>query len=168
MWDLNLFEFFTTLIPEALAITFLYFILTGIKLEKKFYLYTSLALSIVVYFVRLLGVSYGIHTIISLFLAIFIAIKWGKISIFPALKYGVIVFVIMFAVEQISMPFLAGVLKLDFDQLDTLLKNDAVFRAWTGLVPLCLYLIVGFIVYYFKSRVKKPKENKDVPVWKNI
>jgi len=77
-------------IPEGIAVLTLAWVITKAPMEWKKIIPIAILLSLVSYGVRLLPITFGIHTIILIGLMFFALIFLGKISINPALIASII------------------------------------------------------------------------------
>jgi len=149
MWEQKVFEIFLTNIPQAFIFLFLYFSLTGIKIEKKSLSIFSIFYAILTFLIRPY-VNFGVHSIVMLFVMVIIATKWGKISVFKSIVYGVICFLINYLCEW-STFIILGIFNFNME----LLSTNAQIRAIIGFIPLTIFFVISLIVYYSKIRLKK-------------
>jgi|GEM_PF-2779814 len=153
MWNQQLFELFTTMIPQAFIVILLFFTLTDIKIEKKSYILFSIILAFLTFLIRPY-VNFGVHSVIMLFTLIVIAVKWGKVNIISSVIYGIVTFIVAYFCEWITF-FVLEITKFDMNQLNT----NSQIRAIVGFIPLCIFLSVSLIIYYIKSKLKEKKVN---------
>ena len=63
---LSCFEFLFRTIPEGLLFILAIYIFSGVKFEVKRFLVSGFVLAIVTFLVRMLPISYGIHTMLNI------------------------------------------------------------------------------------------------------
>jgi hypothetical protein len=158
MWEQKLFELFVNIIPQGFAFVLLYFALTDIRIKTKLFIGTSLAYAIAAFVIRPY-VNFGVHSIILLFILVFIAVKWGRVKLLKAVLYGIVPFIVGYICEWILFIFL---LKSGIG-LD-LLKTDARVRTILGFIPLGMIFAVSFTVYFMKRHLgnKRGDDNAGV------
>lgn len=149
MLDENLFELFTTVIPQSFGIVLLYFSLLNIKIEKISYSLISISFSLIPFFIRPY-VDFGVHSVISMLTLVSIVVLWAKSNIIKSILYSIITFSVAFLTEVIVILFL-GIIKYD----TSIIETDAKTRAIIGIFPILILFIVAFFVFYKKRKVKK-------------
>jgi len=152
----KLFEFFVTDIPQSLALVFLFFTLLDVKFKIKSFYAISLGYAVLPYIVTPL-VDNGVHTLISVFALILIAIIWGKANRIKAILYAIISFCIAILSELLSIGIFS-LYRLNFDVLD----NDAFLKAISGISSISILFIVCSIIWYIKQKNKG--KNQDVTI----
>lgn len=145
----KLFELFITYIPQSFAVVFLFFTFLNIKIKIKSYCAISLGYAIVPYLVRPF-VDGGVHTLISVFTLILIAVLWGKASIIKSILFVMITFCITMLSELLSLG-IYYLYKVDLN----LLNNDSFANSIAGISSIFIVLIVGLIVSYIKNNKRK-------------
>ena len=106
MLKVTLFETLVRGIPEALTMMLAMYAFANKKLEKKEYLISSLILVLVVYLIRLLPINYGIHTILNIFVLIFLAFNVNKIDLIVSIKASILILMILFLCEGLNLLFI--------------------------------------------------------------
>ncbi len=152
MWDQQLFELFTNIIPQSFAFILLFFSLTNIKIKAKPYILISIGLSVLVFLIRPY-VNFGVHSVIMLFSLVIIGVAWGKAEIVSSVIYGLITYMIAYISEWLTFIFLT-IIGFDLD----LLNSDSKLRTIIGVIPLLLFFGAGLTVYYVKKKQKKKEE----------
>lgn len=162
MWDQQLFEFIISTIPQSFALILLFFALVGIKIEIKSFSLYSVGISFIPLLLRPY-VSFGIHSVITMFALVLIAVIWAKAKPIPSILFAVISFGVAYVTEWLTF------VSLEIGNFDmSLLDTNVQIRTVIGFIPLTALFAVGLAVYYIKKNVNKKKENKDVTVWENF
>lgn len=151
MLKLSLLEFILRSIPEEFIFILAVHAFSKVAINKKKYILSGIIFSIAVYFIRLLPIEYGVHTLLSLIALIIIVNCINRINMVKVIRSSIIVFIIAFVFEGINVAFIQFVLKKD---LNTII-NNSVSRVLIGL-PSVIILGVSIIVYY--SQLSKRKE----------
>lgn len=153
MLKLQPIEFFLRTIPEGFLFIFAIYVFSKVRLNRKKYIISSLIFSSLVYIIRMLPISYGVHTILSMLFLVFFSIIYNKIDVVRVIKSIIAIFIIQFLSEGINM------IALQFVPNFQVLLKDAVYKTILGLPSL---IIAGIIVYIFYRIYKKRDEFKDV------
>lgn len=139
------------MIPEAFLLIYSIYSFTFTKVDIKKILLSSLVGGIVVYFIRMLPVHFGVHTIISIMLYIILAIKINNIEMFKAIASTLAAIIIIFISDFILLIFYTKILHLSSE----LLFGETWITAISGIPSLILfYYMVRLITYIKKKRVK--------------
>ena len=70
MLKLSVVEFVARAVPEAFLFIFAIYTFSHTRINKKRYLLSSLLMTIMIFIIRSLPISYGIHTILSIMVLI--------------------------------------------------------------------------------------------------
>lgn len=154
MWDEKLFELFLTIIPQSFALMLLFFSLSDIKVEKWSFIIFSTSFSLIPFFIRPY-VNFGIHSLISIFALVLIAVLWANENMIKSVLNAIITFGAAFLAELVIILFL-GIMKFDTSVLET----DARVRTIAGVFPIIILFATGFTVRFVKKKAGK-KEDKD-------
>lgn len=151
MLKVSVFELFARLIPEALIFMFAIYTFSKVRVEKKKYLIASSMLGISVFFVRLLPINYGVHTILNIIMVTVIANSINKINMIKAIKASIIITVLLFIIEAISVIILNSIFR---EQLQVIFSNPTL-KIIFGLPSLIFFgIIVGGYYIYLNKRNK--------------
>lgn len=151
MLKVTLFETLVRGIPEALTMMLAMYSFANKKLEKKEYLISSLILVLVVYLIRLLPINYGIHTILNIFVLIFLAFNVNKIDLIVSIKAPILILMILFLCEGLNLLFIE---KFFNENIDYLFEN--VFtKTILGIPSTIMFMVI--VTYYYLIASKKGK-----------
>ena len=143
MLKVTLFETLVRGIPEALTMMLAMYAFANKKLEKKEYLISSLILVLVVYLIRLLPINYGIHTILNIFVLIFLAFNVNKIDLIVSIKASILILMILFLCEGLNLLFIE---KFFNENIDYLFEN--VFtKTILGIPSTIMFMVI--VTYYY-------------------
>ncbi|HEY5560827.1 MAG TPA: hypothetical protein VIK72_03565 [Clostridiaceae bacterium] len=150
MIKLTLLEMLLRGIPEAFIFIWATYILSKTKFNSKRWFISGLTLGIAGYFIRLLPISLGINSILSIILMIVLSILISKMTFKTAVSVCMAVMVIEFISEFLNMILIQYVLKLDIKYI---MNNLELKLIWTlpSLIFTCLIIIS---IYYIGKRRK--------------
>lgn len=143
MLKLSMLEFFIRGIPEAFLFIFSVFVFSKTKIRKKEYVLLSFIYAVIVYFIRLLPILYGVNNILLIILAIIITVFLGKIDIVKTIKAVIISVIIQFVCEGINIFIIMFIMKKDMNYI----FNEPSLKTIYGLPSLLLFGLVVAIYY---------------------
>lgn len=151
MLKVTLFETLVRGIPEALTMMLAMYAFANKKLVKKEYLTSSLILVAIVYLIRLLPINYGIHTILNIFVLIFLAFNVNKIDLIVSIKASILILVILFLCEGLNLWVIQNVFSTDINHL-----FDSVFiKTIFGIPSTIMFSLI--VISYYLIALKKGK-----------
>lgn len=138
-------------IPEQIAVVALAFVIAKIPLEWKKIVPIGAALAVSSYFLRLLPITFGVHTIIIMGLLFLLLFKFGRSNINASLIASMLSFLTLILVETLCVSILMPVFEITSEVLFT----DTTVRI---LISWPQVLIMYFIAYIIlKVRTRKDK-----------
>ncbi|MGG7142518.1 hypothetical protein ACQPVP_03535 [Clostridium nigeriense] len=152
MLKLQPIEFVLRAIPESFLVIFAIYIFSKTEINRKKYLVTSIAFSIIIYITRMLPINYGVHMILSVLFLLFIIVSYNKIDVINGIKSIIFTYLVQLISEAINV-FILNFINLD---LETLFK-DPVSKTILGIPSL---VITGIIISTFYMINKKRKKYK--------
>ncbi len=153
MLHLTWFEFFVRVIPEEFFTVLLVHALAKQKVDKKRYILASLLYAVLVFAVRELPISYGIHTIINVIILIAVSYYINKINLTASIRSGIITLIFLYICELINMYFIQYILHLDVTKMYT----DIYIKTIYSLPSLILLAIIAILLYYLLAIRKRDK-----------
>lgn len=156
MLRLTAFEFIVRVIPEACVYIFASYALSDNKLDAKRYVISSFLLAILIYFIRMLPINYGVHTILHIITQTIILIAISKIDTILAIRASIITTICLFIVELLNLLILNLILN---EQLEAVMSNP-ISKTIYGLPSLGGFAVITLVYYYFRKR-KKSKYGKN-------
>jgi hypothetical protein len=148
MLTLKAFEFVIRTIPESFLVILGCYVFSNAKFDIKKYIISSILFSIGVYFIRMLPINYGVHTILGI---IFInVLLWGinKIEIILAIKSSIIITICLFIIEALNIL----VLNLIFKENLEYVMSNSMLKTLYGLPT--LGILAGIVLFYRKFSSK--------------
>jgi hypothetical protein len=132
-------------IPEGIALATLAFILAEEKLYwNKIFLIGS-SLSIGAYLLRLLPITFGVHTIILVIFLFFILNVFEKVNVIDAIKASIFTYLILILTEIATIPMLMEVLKVSKSGL---IRDELLIM----VVDFPHVILLFCIAYFIKQR----------------
>jgi len=153
MLRLTAFEFIVRSIPEAFVYIFACYAVSNNKLNIKRYIISSMLFAICVYFIRMLPINYGVHTILSIITQTIILISISKIDIVLAIKSSIITTIFLFIMELLNLLALNLIFK---EQLEAIMLNP-ILKTIYGLPSLVCFGVVVLCYYYHLRKKEKFK-----------
>lgn len=150
MLKLTWVEFFARDIPEAFLFIFAAYAFSKNAINIKKYLLSSVLLAVMVYFIRLLPIQYGVNTILSIIVIIVIIVNINQIDTIKSIKAVVITVILEFICEGINIFIIQSILKLNMNYI----FNNAVLKILYGIPSLLLFGCI-IAIYYFKLLKRK-------------
>lgn len=136
-------------IPEALLMVFGVYAITNTPINKVKYINSSLMLCGMIFFIRMLPINFGVHTIIIIFMINIIIVSYNKINYMESIKATIAVLTAQFIFEGINIMLIVCI----FGDIDTVF-NNSINKVVSGIPSLImLFLTVNFI--YKRGKNKK-------------
>lgn len=151
MLKLTLLDFLARDIPEAFLFIFAAYAFSKNAINIKRYLASSISLAIMVYFIRLLPIHYGVNTILSIIIFIVIIVNINQIDTIKAIKAVIIVVILEFVCEGINIFIIQIILRLNMNYI----FSDPILKVLYGIPSL---LLMGCIITIYYVKLLKRKE----------
>ncbi len=135
-------------IPEQIAIVTLAFVIAKIPLEGKKIIPIGLVIAFSSYFLRLLPITFGIHTIIIMVLLFILLFKVGKSNINTSLIASLISFLTIIIVETICLSLLMPA----FGVTSEILFTNTTIRILISLPQVLVLFVLAFILLKIRTR----------------
>lgn len=148
MLKLSALEFFFRTIPESFLCVFLAYIIYNKTISKMAIIKSSIAFAIITYLIRLLPISYGVNTIISMIAFILIAVYIIKISINVSIISIFISVILMSICEWINAIILTNIFNIK--QIN---NTSLIIIYYTP--SLIMFMILVVIFYILKNKINK-------------
>jgi hypothetical protein len=150
MLKLTAIEFIVRTIPEAFVYIFAGYAFSNSKFNIKKYITASIAFAISVYFIRIMPINYGVHTILSIIIQAIILISISKINVIIAVKSSIITTICLFILELLNLLALNFIFK---EQVESIMLNP-ISKTISGLPSLGVFAIIAFCYYRLKNKEK--------------
>ncbi|WP_238916285.1 hypothetical protein [Clostridium sp. YIM B02555] len=148
MLRLTVFEFIFRGMPEAFVVMFAMLMLSNERIDRNRYIISSLLLGFGEYGIRFLPISFGVHTILGIFIMIIIMWSIDNVDVIFAIRSSLILTITMFIIEGLNIIALKLIFKDGFDTI----MLDTKLRTLTGIPSLIILVIISYIIYYLKKR----------------
>jgi len=149
--NLTLVEVFLRILPEQFLFIFGTYMLVGKKINIKRMLLSSTILAVVIFPTRLLPTQYGIHTILSLAILVFINIKINKLKVIKSIQTSVFLVILLILAEMVNIILITYVLKVDVKSI----FNNPTLKAVYGLPSLAIFGALSFVLGKKLNKAKK-------------
>lgn len=154
MLHLSFLELIFRAIPESFALIFGMYIFSNARIKLLNYIILSLVFALATYLVRFLPITYGINTIISIFILIGLSIYVSNNNLLKAVRGGILSIVLLFICEGINIFILQSIYG---DRLTYIFKNPTT-KIICGLPSLIIFVIILIVVKIIMNK-GKAKEN---------
>lgn len=138
------------LIPEAFILILSTYTILRKKVDKPRMVFSTILLSISVYFSQTIPISYGVHIIINIINLIVINALINKIDISATIKASMITAIMFFILESLNI---LGIMILVPSKISYILNNDLMKIIFFSPSLLLLYSIVIGRYSYLKCRI---------------
>lgn len=154
-----MWQFFKTIFIQIISIGFLQsmsFVLgvhafTKNKIIKSTFIICTVIFMIATYLIRLLPIHFGVHTLLSLILLIFLSLYILKFPIYSCVKATLFSTVILLMTEAVNIVFL----NIVFDKQRFLeFMEDPILKSIAGIPGNILFFVVIVILYKYLTKEK--------------
>lgn len=140
---MSLFSLVFQGIPEMIAITTLAYVIARAKLEWKKIIFIGVILALSAYLIRLLPITFGVHTILLICFLIFLLLRFTDVSLTKAIVGVIFSFIVLVLVEALSHIAYSNIFGLTSNSI---VKNK-VFMALIGIPQVGFLFFLSFIIY---------------------
>lgn len=150
-------EIFFNSLPQNLAIVLGIYAFNKQKIiARKFWICMAISLA-AIFLIRLLPISFGIHTLFSMIILIFLGVYFLGFTIHKTVMSVFFTFIIILIIETINMKVLTFIYGIEaFDSI----MADAFTCSVAGLPASILFFIVITILYFLLTKhVKEDGKN---------
>ena len=153
MIQLTWIEFFIRVIPESFFVILLIHAFSKQAIDKKKYIMATLVYSILVFSVRMLPISYGIHTMVNLIMLILITSTINKIDIKIGIPSSILTLIFLFICELVNMLIVQDLLHLDIERMFYSVYIKTIYSS-LSLVLLAFISIFSYNLLVIKKRAQ--------------
>jgi len=134
-------------IPEQIAIITLACVLVNAELIWKRIVPISVVIVAINYFLRLLPITFGVHTVILIGLLVVFMATSLKIDIIRAIIGSLVSYLILIIVETLCLAVIIPMFGLTPEAIIT----DWIVRTLVGLPQLILLLVIAFLIHKLRE-----------------
>jgi hypothetical protein len=127
------------------------------KIIIKNYIAASILVMIISFLVRLLPISFGVHTIINILSLFIICIILLKMPAYSAIRSISLITVVLIICEMLTVAVISMI--IGKEKFDSLMLNS-LHRSYIALPGNVLFAVVVIITYYLM--MKKGEKNRDI------
>jgi len=128
--------------PEGISVAILAFVLSKVKLEWKKIMIISIVLPFSAYLLRLLPISFGVHTIVYIGLLFFMLIRLGQVPLVNAIINSLITLLFLIIFETTTSMIIMNLFNITQQMMeDEILINMLVFYPHVILLAFTAFLI---------------------------
>lgn len=148
MLELQPIEFFLRALPEAFIFILAIHTFSNTKIECKRYVIASVLCAIAMFLVRMLPISYGVHTILAMGITMLIGVMISLIDVTKSIKGMLITVIIQCISEGINVFIIQNILKEDMN----LIFSDPVQKTLYGIPSVVMLGILIITCYIVKNK----------------
>ena len=138
-------------LPEQIAVMTLAFVFAKIRLEWKKIIIFAIIMTLTVYLLRMLPITFGIHTIVLLGLQFFFLIQFCQVHVLEALRACLISVLLLIMVEYICFTLFTVLFGISFETY----MNDVTTRILISWPQVIVLFLISFIVLKVRTGREK-------------
>lgn len=143
MLKLSLIELFLRLIPEGFILALSIYAFSNIEIDRKRLIISGIILSINPYFIRMLPISFGVHTILLIMLYILVAVNINHIDIIKSIKSGLLAYIILALCDLADFVLVVNILNVPIEKF----AGEVQWKMLLGAPSLILFFIIIYVFY---------------------
>lgn len=148
MLELEPIEFFLRALPEAFILILAIYAFSNTKIEIKRYVIGSILCAIAIFIVRMLPISYGVHTILSMGIIILIGVMISYIDVIKSIKGILIVVILQFILEGANVFMIQNICKGDMN----VIFSDPIQKTLYGIPSIIMLAAIIGGCYFIKNK----------------
>ncbi|HDK7145847.1 TPA: hypothetical protein PTV30_001914 [Clostridium botulinum] len=150
MLKIGIVELMIRTLPECFLIIFVIQVFSNDKINK--YVLSSALLSIIMYFIRLLPIHYGVHTILNIIAIILICTFINEVTPIKSITYSLILMSLLALSEALNLYF---IYKIFGEDIANTLKDP--LKKCIYLMPSMIILVI-IILSIFKIKDRRVRD----------
>lgn len=143
MLKLSLVELFLRLVPESFILALSIYAFSRTKINMKKLTISGIIMTISAYFIRMLPINFGVHTMLLIMIYIFVAVTINHINMVKSIRAALVGYIVMCICDFINLFLVINMLNIS---LEKMLDNIAL-KMLLGLPSLALFFIIVFVFY---------------------
>lgn len=152
MLKIGIVELMIRTLPECFLIIFVIQVFSNDKINKNKYVLSSALLSIIMYFIRLLPIHYGVHTILNIIAIILICTFINEVTPIKSITYSLILMSLLALSEALNLYF---IYKIFGEDIANTLKDP--LKKCIYLMPAMIILVI-IILSIFKIKDRRVRD----------
>ena len=137
-------------IPESAALVFVTLAIVKANFNWKHILLFGTLLAAAAFFVRLLPVAFGVHTVLLMLMLSLIVINFTRYDIYKVVTSVLIVTLLIIVFEFISFSFIMFLFDIRLEEI----AGNTLLRIVMGAPSTLLLFLTGFTIQYFRGKNK--------------
>ncbi|MBU3109557.1 hypothetical protein [Clostridium gasigenes] len=149
MLKLEPIEFLFRALPESFLFILAIYSFSKTKINKNRYITSSIICGLAAFLIRMLPISYGVHTILDMGVAMLLGVIIDKVDVEKAIKSMLIVVIIEFIFEGVNILIIQNIFKADTNEV----FSNPVLKTLYGIPSLIMLGIVigGYYIIKWKK-----------------
>ncbi|MFZ7103530.1 MAG: hypothetical protein ACOWWO_12880 [Peptococcaceae bacterium] len=133
-------------IPEGISVAILAFVISKIKIKWDIVIIIGFILSTAAYLLRLLPITFGVHTIVYIALLILMLYKFGQVNIITSIINSIGTLLCLIVLETITSVLIMNHLQINQAQL----SSDLFVHMQVFYPHVILLLLISLIIKKYK------------------
>lgn len=154
MLESSLVYIFTRTFPESLILVLSGVILLGINIDKKKIFKDGIILGIIIGIIRLLPITFGVHSVLSMIVLCIILLKCARNDIVKSMVSTCLVWISLVLSEGIYVLIATSLLNIKVERLT---DNTTLQGAIITLPSLLIMFLIVLLLRYIKDNILKFK-----------
>ncbi|CED94595.1 MULTISPECIES: hypothetical protein [Romboutsia] len=154
MLESSLVYIFTRTFPESLILVLSGVILLGINIDKKKIFKYGIILGIIIGIIRLLPITFGVHSVLSMIALCIILLKCARNDIVKSMVSTCLVWISLALSEGIYILIATSLLNINVERLT---DNTTLQGAIITLPSLLIMFLIVLLLRYIKDNILKFK-----------
>ncbi|NLT95017.1 MAG: hypothetical protein GXW85_05695 [Clostridia bacterium] len=138
-------------IPEQIGVVMVAFAIANLPFNIKKIFFSGSILAICAYFIRMLPITFGVHTVVLVGLLIFILYRFGNVNINASIFSVLISFLLLIIYEMLSFSVIVNRTGLSYEEI---LMNQN-YRFLIALPHILLLYLTAFLIKKYRNRPLK-------------
>lgn len=144
--------------PEGFLSVLSIYIFTNTKFNRNKYILLSILMTICTYLIRLLPISLGVNTMLSLLILIILFIILGKAEPQAVIKSVIIMAIFLFVSEGINSLILYAMFGMEKAQT---FVNDPTSKSLSSIPSTIIFAVIVLVTYFVLKNRRANKKVKD-------
>ena len=139
---MSLFRFIFLGIPETIALVTLVFVIAKAKINWKKIIFLGVLLTCTAYLLRLIPITFGVHTLVNIGLLIFLMTYLEKVDLIRSIISVLIGYFCLIVIEAVTHMATLPIFNLSVEQV----INNEFLLTVSGIPQVILLFLIAFIV----------------------
>jgi hypothetical protein len=135
-------------IPENISLAYISFIISKAKFSWRNIVFCGLVLALSSYIIRLLPVTFGVHTIFAIGLLFFLLNTLGQVNINKAVISSIVTILILIIIDTLTITAITSLFEISND----LLLSNTKIRILVSFPHIILLFLFGYLFKFIQNK----------------